>query len=256
MSASHPGETREETSSQGGGVNFSLSGGDERSEPESLIPSSSPASTTEGHADGEGAAPERGEAAPGAALPCQYGNNCIGNGSSGPTVPLSPYRKKSRHRLEMAIVWMVNQHGFERVGLLTLSFGVPGSGCGLQATHELREQAKDLDFVQERWRSFRANVIAVRYPDWICILEPHKDHVWHIHVVVATKEDIRTGTDVETLSNYSLPYWMPRGKHLRNEALAAEWKALRVRCRVSVWPGGTAADHKNQGSLCPLWASI
>jgi hypothetical protein len=46
-------------------------------------------------------------------------------------------------------------------------------------------------------------------------------------VVVATKEDIRTGTDVETLSNYKLPYWMRRGKHLRNEALAVEWKALR-----------------------------
>jgi len=51
---------------------------------------------------------------------------------------------------------------------------------------------------------------------------------------MATKEDIRTGTDVETLSNYNLPYWLRRGKHLRNEALAAEWKALRAtacKCR-------------------------
>jgi len=49
---------------------------------------------------------------------------------------------------------------------------------------------------------------------------------------VATKEDIRTGTDVETLSNYNLPYWLRRGKHLRNEALAAEWRALReVSCK-------------------------
>jgi hypothetical protein len=32
---------------------------------------------------------------------------------------------------------------------------------------------------------------------------------------------------LETLSNYKLPYWMRRSKHLRNEALAAEWKALR-----------------------------
>jgi hypothetical protein len=70
-------------------------------------------------------------------------------------------------------------------------------------------------------------VVRKRYPDWICILEPHKDAVWHIHVVVATKADIRTGTDVEALSNYSLPYWQRRGKHLRNEVLAAEWKWLR-----------------------------
>ena len=96
-----------------------------------------------------------------------------------------------------------------------------------EATRELREQAKDLEFVQARWHSFCSNVVPKRYQDWICILEPHKDGVWHLHVVVATKEDIRTGTDVETLSNYKLPYWMRRGKHLRNEALAAEWRALR-----------------------------
>jgi hypothetical protein len=54
--------------------------------------------------------------------------------------------------------------------------------------------------------------------------------VWHLHVVVAVKADIRTGTDIETLSNYKLPYWMRRGKHLRNEALAAEWQVLRETC--------------------------
>ena len=127
----------------------------------------------------------------------------------------------------MAIEFMVNKYGINHVGLLTLSFGVPGSGRGSEATRELREQAKDLDFVQNRWHSLLTNVISKRYKDWICILEPHKDGVWHIHCPVATKEDIRTGTDVETLSNYKLPYWMRRGKHLRNEALAAEWKALR-----------------------------
>jgi len=117
---------------------------------------------------------------------------------------------------------MVKKHGINRVGLLTLSFGVPGSGRGSEATRELREQAKDLDFVQARWHSFSSNVVTKRYEDWICVLEPHRDRVWHLHVVVSTKADIRTGTDVETLSNYKLPYWMRRGKHLRNEALAAE----------------------------------
>jgi hypothetical protein len=226
MSANPPGETREETVSQGGGIIAVLSGGDERSEPESQT--SSPPVVSETHAHTEGSGAERGEAAPASDLPCQYSDNCIGKDSSSKLVPLSPYRKKSRHRLEMAIEWMVNKYGINHVGLLTLSFGVPGSGRGSQATWELRELAKDLDFVQKRWASFRSNVIAVRYQDWICILEPHKDGVWHLHVVVATKEDIRTGTDVETLSNYKLPYWMRRGKNLRNEALAAEWRALRV----------------------------
>jgi hypothetical protein len=50
---------------------------------------------------------------------------------------------------------------------------------GSQATKELREQAKDLEFVQKRWHLLNTNIIAKRYPDWICILEPHKDGVWH-----------------------------------------------------------------------------
>ena len=132
----------------------------------------------------------------------------------------------------MAIEWMVKKYGLNNVGLLTLTFGVPGSGRGSQATKELREQAKDLEFVQKRWHSLNSNIIRGRYQDWICILEPQGDGVWHLHVVVVTKFDIRTGTDVETLTNYSLPAWMRRGKHLRNEALAAEWRMLReIACK-------------------------
>ena len=37
MNVNPPGEPRKETVSQGGGASVSLSGGDERSEPESLI---------------------------------------------------------------------------------------------------------------------------------------------------------------------------------------------------------------------------
>jgi hypothetical protein len=178
---------------------------------------------TEGGAEGA-----RGEAAPPSALPSQESDNCIEKKDE----PLSPYRRKSRHRLIMAIEWMVKKHGLERVGLLTLTFGVPGSGRGSEATRELRELAKDLEFVQKRWHSLNSNIIRHRYKDWIVVLEPHKDGVWHIHVVVATQEDIRTGTDIETLTNYKLPYWMRRGKHLRNEALAKEWRELRqIACK-------------------------
>lgn len=165
------------------------------------------------------------------ALPSQESDNCIGENESS-AESLSPYRRKSRHRLIVAIEWMVKKYGLNQVGLLTLTFGVPGSGRGSQATQELRELAKDLDFVQNRWHSLNSNIINKRYADWICIPEPHRDGVWHLHVVAATKMDIRTGTDVETLTNYKLPYWMRRGKHLRNEALATEWQALRqIACK-------------------------
>ncbi len=186
-------------------------------------------SNCEGSDNCEGPGAERREAPPASGLPCHNSNSCIERKGFKPA-PLSPYRKKSRDRLIMAAEGMVKKHGVNHVGLLTLSFGVPGSGRGSEETRELRERAKDLDFVQARWHSFASNVIAKRYEDWICVLEPHKDGVWHLHVVVATKADIRMGTDIETLTNYKLPYWQRRGKHLRNAALAAEWRALRETC--------------------------
>jgi hypothetical protein len=207
----------------------------ERAEPMLRAASSSVLRSDESDADMGGAGAERGAAAPATALPCQRSNNCIEKEeekNESPAEALSPYRRKCRHRLIMAVERMVKKYGINHVGLLTLTFGVPGSGRGSQATRELREQAKDLDFVQNHWHSLNTNIIAKRYLDWICILEPHKDGVWHLHVVVVTIEDIRTGTDVETLTNYSLPAWMRRGKHLRNEALAAEWQALReIACK-------------------------
>lgn len=108
--------------SQGGGVSVSLSGGDEHREPESVHSS---ALHVDLHGRVEGVSANAREARAADTLPCQNSNNCIGNGIGlFQSAPLSPYRKKSRHRLEMAIEWMVKKHGIERVGLLTLSFGV------------------------------------------------------------------------------------------------------------------------------------
>jgi hypothetical protein len=180
-----------------------------------------------GIVDGPGA--ERREAPPASGLPCHNSNSCI-EWKKFKHAPLSPYRKKSRDRLIIAVERMVKKHGVNHVGLLTLSFGVPDSGKGSEETRKLREKAKDLDFVQKRWHSFASNVITKRYEDWVCVLEPHKDRVWHLHVVVSIKADIRTGTNVEILGNYSLPFWLRRGKHLRNEALATEWMWLRKTC--------------------------
>jgi len=179
--------------------------------------------------DVEGPSAERRAAPPADGLPCQYSDNCIEKEKYTPPsrVGLTPNQKRTRHKMIMAVEWMVRKHGIERVGLLTLSFGVPGSGKGSYETWALRQQAKEWDFVQKRWHSFSTNIVAKRYEDWVCVFEMHRDRVWHLHVVVATKEDIRTGTDMATLSNYKLPFRLRRGKHLRSEALAAEWRVLR-----------------------------
>ena len=179
---------------------------------------------------GEWPASSPGGAGADAGLPCPYSDNCTGKEERyrpPSRASLTPNQKHTRHKMILAAEWMVRKHGLERVGLLTLSFGVPGSGKGSYETWALRQQAKEWDFVQKRWHSFCTHVVAKRYQDWVCVFEMHRDRVWHLHVVVATKEDIRTGTNVVTLSNYKLPYWLRRGKHLRNEALAAEWRALR-----------------------------
>ena len=185
-------------------------------------------------ADGPTAGAPGEAGCPAAALPCLYYDNCIQKEEKErrPFVRLTPSQKKMRAKVIIATEWMVWKYGLEKVGLLTLSFGVPGTGRGSFETWELRQQAKEWEFVQSRWHSYCTNVVADRYADWVCVFERHRDGVWHIHVVVVTKADIRTGTDIETLSNYKLPYWMRRGKHLRNEALAAEWKELRlIACR-------------------------
>jgi hypothetical protein len=81
-----------------------------------------------------------------------------------------------------------------------------------------------------------------------------------VHVLtlqVVTQKDIRTGTDIETLSNYKLPYWLRRGKHLRNEALAAEG-LIYVAFAVSIGSGGwNCCRSSNQGRrLVFIWAII
>jgi hypothetical protein len=61
-------------------------------------------------------------------------------------------------------------------------------------------------------------------------LETQKDGVWHFHVIVVTRFDNRTRTDVATLTNYKLPWGIRRRKQYRNAALGEEWETLRRVC--------------------------
>jgi len=65
--------------------------------------------------DAEGAGAERRAAPPAPALPCHNSNSCIEK-EKKKSEPLSPYRKKSRHRLIGVIEGMVREHGVNRRG--------------------------------------------------------------------------------------------------------------------------------------------
>ena len=199
-----------------------------------------------------------------AALPCLKDINCtIRSGKLSEY--LSPYHRKALHRFIQVVEWMVRHYGLNHVGLLTLTFGVPGTGPGSRETWELRQQARHLDFVQKRWHSLNTHVIAKRYPDWACVLETHRDGVWHFHVVVVTEFDNRTGTDVETLTNYNLPWGVRRRKQYRNAALGAEWSLLRKTCckyrfgraeLVPIRKNGEAVARYLAGYLTKTWKGL
>ena len=121
----------------------------------------------EAHGHTDGAEAERGAAAPAPALPCLNRNNCIESEKNDTPrrARLTPKQKLIRCKIIIAVSVMVQRYGLSRVGVLTLSFGVPGSGRGSKETLEPREQAKEWEFVQKRWHSFCTNVIAKRYAD-------------------------------------------------------------------------------------------
>jgi len=200
-----------------------------------------------------------------APLPCHKSNNNTKRNGKSFDEYLSPYHRKARHRLIQVVEWMVRQYGLNYVGLLTLTFGVPGSGRGSEETRQLRQQARHLEFVQKRWASLNTHVIAKRYPNWTCVLETHRDGVWHFHVVVVTEFDNRTGTDVGTLTNYKLPWNIRRRKQYRNAALAAEWEVLRKTCckyrfgRVELVPireSGEAVGRYLASYLTKTWKGL
>ena len=102
-------------------------------------------------------------------------------------------------------------YGLERLGFLTLTFG----------DHVI--EAKE---AQERLRSLRAHVLAVRYPEGhIRVLERTKRLRVHYHLLVVAQCDIRTGFDFEAAAREDLP---ARDRYRSaSKYLKAEWKFLR-----------------------------
>ncbi len=142
--------------------------------------------------------PEAGATAPAPALPCLYKNNCT------EVMELSPYRKRQAESLASNIRAMVQRHGLERIGFLTLTFP---------------EHVTDIRDAQRRWHSFRTHVIRRRYGEAVKVFERCKNGRIHYHLVMVLSQDIRSGFNFEEVK---------RGNYRSvSPFLRREWAYLR-----------------------------
>jgi hypothetical protein len=148
--------------------------------------------------------------AEGSALPCQNSHKCNGTPGGEGTKPLetpvelTPSARRTALALQLNVAGMIERHGVERVGFLTLTFAEHIT-CPKRA--------------QRRMHSLRTGVLKQRYGEVITVMERQKSGRIHYHCLVALKEDIRTGVDFDALA---------RGDYRSaNAALRAEWAFWR-----------------------------
>lgn len=85
------------------------------------------------------------------------------------------------------------------VGFLTLTFA---------------DHVTDVKEASKRFNSLASNVLNGRYADWVRVLERQKSERIHYHLLVALRDDIRTGVDFEGLARRD---YSTAGKVLRGE---------------------------------------
>lgn len=134
--------------------------------------------------------------------------------------------RKKMFALRWRIEWMVLTYGIEHVGMQTLT---------------IRENVTDRKEFERRFKSLSTNVFPELYLDWLRVFERQLRGAWHAHVVVVTKEDIRTGTDVVALNQLlkdkrdrkiTKAIYYSGIKRLASPNLKAIWKEFRRLCGI------------------------
>jgi len=134
--------------------------------------------------------------------------------------------RKKMFALRLKIEWMVKTYGINHVGLQSMT---------------IRENVTDRKEFERRFKSISTNVFPEIYLDWLRVFERQQRGAWHAHVIVATKEDIRTGTDVVALNQLlkdkrdrkiSKPVYYSAIKRLASPTLRAIWKEFRRVCAI------------------------
>jgi hypothetical protein len=190
----------------------------------------------------QGRMPERGEAAPGIGLIYQNSNNGIESFSyvlrdefrtaqdreaTDKLLKQLPSRlRKKMFALRLRIEWMVSTYGENHVGLQTMT---------------IRENVTDRKEFERRFKSIATNAFPKIYREWLRVFERQQRGCWHAHVVVVTKADIRTGTDVAGLNQLlkdkrdrkiCKAIYYSGIKRLASENLRNIWKEFRRLCGI------------------------
>jgi hypothetical protein len=188
----------------------------------------------------QGRAAERGVASPAAALIYQNRNNGIeyhlksfrdefqaqqDAQAVGKLINQIPARyRKKMFTLRIRIEWMVARYGVNHVGLQTMT---------------IRENVTDRKEFERRFKSIATNAFPKIYLEWLRVFERQQRGAWHAHVVVVTKDDIRTGTDVVGLNQLlkdkrdrkiSQATYYAGIKRMASENLRNIWKEFRRLC--------------------------
>lgn len=140
--------------------------------------------------------------------------------------PLPSRLRKKMFALRLRIEWMVKVYGINHVGLQTLT---------------IRENVTDRKEFEKRFKSITTNAFPKIYVEWLRVFERQRRGAWHAHVVVVTKLDIRTGTDVAALNQLlkdknarKIPkaVYYAGLKRLASPNLKAVWKEFRRLCGI------------------------
>ena len=151
----------------------------------------------------EGQATEARGARLGAALPCLNTINCNKGEEEGLRL-LSVGHRKTAFALQRNVLLLVEKHGVERVGFLTLTFA---------------RQVVDYKEAQKALHSLMTGVLRLRYPEHITVMERMDSGRIHYHLLVVMGADIRTGFDWEAVK---------RGDYRSaSDNLRAEWRFWR-----------------------------
>jgi hypothetical protein len=94
--------------------------------------------------------------------------------------------RKKMFALQSRIEAMARMFGLNHIGMQTLT---------------IRENITDGREFNRRFKSISTNIFPKLYEAWIRVYERQQRGAWHVHVIVATKTDIRGGSDAAVLSN-------------------------------------------------------